>query len=125
MLMNGKSCLIPILLFFKTPVQYQQCMFMLCFRMNSSEMIRQLVSRCGPEDTNDLWYNTNIHRLTIKYPKRLGKFLLDISYLSSIVITLLGEGRAALYVGDISVKSISSYDIHPQLSIMCRDCSSG
>ena len=25
-------------------------------RMNTSEMIRQLVSRCGPEDTNDLWF---------------------------------------------------------------------
>jgi len=24
-------------------------------RMNTSELIRQLVSRCGPEDTYDLW----------------------------------------------------------------------
>lgn len=24
-------------------------------RMNTSEMIRSLVSRCGPEDNNDLW----------------------------------------------------------------------
>ena len=29
--------------------------FLSCCRMNSSELIRLLVSRCGPEDTMELW----------------------------------------------------------------------
>lgn len=33
------------------------------FRLNTSELIKMLVGRCGPEDDTDLWYILFLHVL--------------------------------------------------------------